>query len=187
MNIEFLLESTTIGDLKQNTEIKKSFWRAPVLLVEYYIRKRLTKKFVNKFADDLIKYPDIKTVFVTLLNMSISDDECFLFLPFENDIPKEVRETTEPQQIMTLAESYMTERMQMILKDPLLMRSFIMQNIYSTMGYIPTANAPFILLESKHLPHLMAIKNNMNNIIGGTIFYGVALLTTIIITLIKFL
>lgn len=185
MNLNFLLRETSIGTLEQNTGLKHSWLKSPIYAVEYYIRLYLARKVMKKYADDMINHPELHMIFLKVLKTGISKDGTFLHITFNDDIPAEVRDTTPENELMMLAESYFAQKMQSIIHNDDIMLTYMMSTLYTTYATIQKTRTPFILLESVHVAHLMAILNNKWPIILGTASY-LLIFSIIVLNLIKF-
>lgn len=160
MDSTFLLHHTSIAKIDANTILHNIKYKALLYLIEINYRKYKCKRHVDKVLKDLIANNNLKDAFVVANKLCISNDSLFLYVPFD-DLPPEVKEQTEHMQLMSLAESFYIEKLQKIKADSVAMSTYTMQNLYSTIGIIENANAPFVLLEFKDFTHYLAIKNNI--------------------------
>lgn len=185
MNLEFLLRHTSIGTLEQNTGLKHAWLKSPIYAVEYYIRLFLARRVMNRYIDDMINHPELHHIFIKTMQTGISDDKTFCTITFDEDIPAEIRDTTPENELMLLAESFFAQKLQSIIHNDDIMVTYMMSTLFTTFATIHSTKTPFILLESEHIAHLMAIQNNKWRIILGTSAYLI-LFCIIVANLIKF-
>ncbi|WIC41314.1 hypothetical protein MA9V1_050 [Chryseobacterium phage MA9V-1] len=184
MDLNFLINNTTLADIEANTELKAPFWKAPIYAVEYGIRKYLAKRVTKRYLNDIATFPELYDAFMVQQKTCMSKDETFMFISYEDRIAADVREQAGSQELMLLTDSYFAEAMQPLNTKYDALTSYILNTLAPSFCMVNRTKVTFIVLESPHLAHLMAILNHKWKIVLGCIFYFFA--TSVLFALIAF-
>jgi hypothetical protein len=161
-----------------NTELTLVPAYATKYFFEYFWRRHMCRRHVNKIVLNLTKDAALKDVMLAI-NLSISSDNTFCYIQI--DVPPEVREQTEQLQLMSYAESILIEYLQHIRSLESSKNSYLLNESFNTMGITQQSNIPFVLFECEDFPKFLAILNNFNKVIAFSILHVFSIIFILII------